>query len=78
MERTLSLYLDGYAAVAVCQGHRVPLRTASHLSLLPSEESIIHKLVEGLQEVDSDLGRQVSTAQTLQLDTGVRTPSSET
>lgn len=40
-------------------------------SLLPSEESVIRKLVEGLQEVDSDLGRQVSTALTPQVGTGV-------
>lgn len=34
--------------------------TASHPSSLPSEESVIQKLVEGLQEVDDELGRQVS------------------
>lgn len=39
--------------------------TASHPSSLPSEESIIQKLVEGLQEVDDELGRQVSAPQIL-------------
>lgn len=59
-----------WTAVLSAMGAGVSLGTTSHLSFLPSEEIIIQHLVVSLQEVDSELGRQVSTPQTLQADTG--------
>lgn len=61
----MDLYLVSCTAVAGSLSWALGAAgTASHPSL-PSEESIIQKLVEGLQEVDDELGRQVSAPQIL-------------
>lgn len=62
--------LAGCALRLSVMGARVSLGIASHLSFLPSEELIIQKLVASLQEVDRELGRQVSTPQILHAETG--------
>lgn len=81
IERVCRFPLAGCALRLSVMGARVSLGIASHLSFLPSEELIIQKLVASLQEVDRELGRQVSTPQILHAETGhggAPAPSPET